>query len=348
MPEPATQPADGVTGRLAPSPTGRLHLGNLSSSLLAWIQARQLGGRVVLRVEDLDPPRCVAGAEEAIVDDLRWLGLDWDEGPDIGGSSAPYRQSARGSVYDGAVARLRARALVYPCFCSRRDVREALSAPHSAFAPGTEYPGTCAGLPADAAWSRAAREGASIRFRASGLVQVDDGVFGSLAHDLAQQPGDFVLRRSDGLYAYQLAVVVDDAAMGVTEVVRAVDLLDSTPRQFALFDALGAPRPRTYHLPLLHDARGERLSKRAASVAREGLEVAGWTAEGLIGALFVLFGWLEAFEPVAAADALEFWRPDTLARTEILVPDALFAGPEAFRRWASTSASGRLARGVER
>lgn len=326
-----TAPARNVAGRLAPSPTGRLHLGNLSSSLLAHIQARQAEGRLVLRIEDIDTPRCVDGAESLIIEDLRWLGLRWDEGPDVGGPAAPYRQSERTALYDAALATLRERDLVYPCFCSRRDVRDVLSAPHAHFAPGTEYPGTCARLDRDEAAARASTEPHAIRFRASGRVTVHDGVFGALEHDLATHPGDFVVRRKDGLYAYQLVVVVDDAAMGVTDVVRAVDLLDSTPRQFALFDALGARRPRTWHLPLLHDARGERLSKRSAAVARDGLEGAGWTPESLIGALTHLWGWTDTAEPMSLDQAVRLWNPRTLARQEIRVPDAFFDGPQAYR-----------------
>ncbi len=331
----ATAPTkEAVIGRLAPSPTGRLHVGNLSSSLLAWIQARASGGRLIMRIEDLDPPRCVPGAGEQILDDLRWLGLDWDEGPHVGGGRGPYVQSERHDRYAAAIDALRDRDLVYPCFCSRRDVEEVLSAPHERFDPRTQYPGTCSELPGAVAWERADREPHALRFRATGTIEHRDGVTGTLCEDIAVVPGDFVVRRKDGLYAYQLAVVVDDAEMGVSDVLRGRDLLDSTARQLALFDALRVPRPRTWHVPLLVDERGDRLAKRSAAVAREGLETAGWSAPALVGALARLWGWASEFVPTAVDDTLTLWAPQTLAAPTIRVPDALLAGPDEFARWS--------------
>ena len=338
-PRAPTTPTHDAVGRLAPSPTGELHLGNLSSLALAWVRARHVGARLILRIEDLDPPRCVDGAERQIVEDLRWLGVEWDEGPELGGALGPYRQSDRGERYRETLEALRARDLVYPCFCSRRDIRDVLSAPHSAFDSATQYPGTCAKTDE---WARARSESHAVRFRARGLVHVNDQVFGHLCHDLATIPGDFVLRRRDDLYAYQFAVVVDDAAMGVTEVVRGHDLLDSTPRQFALFDALGADRPYTWHVPLLMDERGERLSKRARSISRPGLEAAGWDPAEVRGLLGWLWGWFERPEPVSIPTLIGAWDAKSLAQPIIRVPDATFEGPARLRELAGEEPGDQL------
>lgn len=240
----------GPCGRYAPTPSGRLHLGNARTALLSWLWARSQGGRYVMRVEDLDPGRSRAQHERDQLDDLRWMGLDWDEGPDVGGPHGPYRQSERGELYSAALARLS----TFECTCTRRELREATFAPH-----GREpvYPGTC-------------REGVShpqrpraIRWRApGGTVEVGDAVLGSHREDVAAQVGDFVLRRSDGAWAYQLAVVVDDAAMGVTHVLRGADLWTSTARQVALQRALGLPTPRYAHVPLVLGPDGNKLGKR--------------------------------------------------------------------------------------
>lgn len=333
-----------------------MHLGNLSSSLLAALQVYAAEGRLIYRVEDLDPPRCVPGAELQQQEDLRWLGIEWDEGagapsaapsavpsavptaPQPAAPSArtlsaraapPYRQSERGHLYLRALEQLR--DLTFPCFCSRRDVRDALSAPHAAFDPALEYPGTCRGL--EGGWERAAREEHAIRCVFDRVVEHVDGVWGAQRTDLSSRPGAFVVQRKDGLFAYQLAVVVDDIAMGVTDVLRGVDLLDSTPRQLALFDALGAPRPRTWHVPLLVDERGERLSKRAQSVARDGLEASGWCPSTLRGAFATLWGWTDRLAALSFADLERHFDLSSLRCGEIRVPDAFFRGPRAFEAW---------------
>jgi glutamyl-tRNA synthetase len=263
-----------IVGRYAPSPTGRLHLGNARTALLAWLSARSGGGRFVMRVEDLDPQRSKPELEQRQLDDLRWLGLDWDEGPDVGGPHGPYRQSERSELYEAALARLE----VYPCTCTRRELRElvlgrprqhrsssderhhpgppgdAVSAPHGA---EPIYPGTCAGGP-----SHPGRP-ASQRWRVpAGEVCFDDRVLGRRCQDVRDEVGDFVLRRADGAWAYQLAVVVDDAAMQVSEVVRGADLWESTPRQILLQRTLGYATPSFTHVPLVVGADGEKLNKR--------------------------------------------------------------------------------------
>ena len=272
-----------IRGRYAPSPTGSLHLGNASTALVAWLSVRSRGGRFVLRMEDLDRPRVVSGAADRIVEDLLWLGLDWDEGP--------VAQSARGPLYDAAFDRLLAGGLVYPCFCSRRDIAAAASAPQ---APGDElaYPGTCRALP-EAATRERIRAGAphAYRFRveASALEPFEDLVRGRVVPD-PDSVGDFVVRRADGVPAYQLAVVVDDIAMGIGEVVRGGDLLASTPRQILLYRALGAPVPEFAHVPLLLGEDGVRLSKRHRGVTLTEIREAGASAERVVGTIAGLLG----------------------------------------------------------
>jgi len=237
-------------GRYAPTPSGRLHLGNARTALVAWLWARSLGGRYVMRVEDLDPGRSRAHFERDQLADLRWLGLHWDEGPERGGPHAPYRQSERGEHYEAALARLS----TFPCTCTRRELREATFAPH-----GREpvYPGTCRDGPSHPERPRA------LRWRpAAGGVEVHDALMGALRQDVATEVGEFVLRRADGAWAYQLAVVVDDGAMGITHVLRGADLLDSTPRQVLLQRALGLPTPQYAHVPLVLGPDGRKLGKR--------------------------------------------------------------------------------------
>ncbi len=254
----------GLRGRYAPSPTGEIHLGNASSALLAWLSVRSAGGTLVMRMEDLDRNRVGPGLAERILDDLRWLGLDWDEGPDCGGAHRPYEQWARLERYRAAFERLRGAGRLYPCFCSRRDIAAAASAPQS---PGDElrYPGTCRGIEREQARQRietGARHAWRFRVDPASRPSFDDLVHGPWGHDQTDSPGDFVVFRTDGVPAYQLAVVVDDAEMRIGEVVRGDDLLPSTARQLLLFDALGHPPPRFGHVPLLLGPDGVRLSKR--------------------------------------------------------------------------------------
>lgn len=266
-------------GRYAPSPTGDLHLGNLRTALAAWEACRRDGGIFILRIEDIDGPRTVPGSEERMLEDLRWLGIDWDEGPDVGGPAGPYRQSERSSLYQEALDVLRSRELTYLCTCNRRDLREA-SAPHGPvsglMAPdGPIYSGRC--RHADPARQRAHALGAAVRFRvdADPLITFDDLTLGRQVADLPRLSGDFIVRRRDGLWAYQLACAVDDGLMGVTHVVRGQDLLLSTPRQMAILHALGLPFPRYSHIPLLADAQGRRMSKRDGSCSLRRLREQG-------------------------------------------------------------------------
>ena len=293
-------------GRYAPSPTGTTHLGNASTALLAWLSVRARGGEYVMRMEDLDRPRVIAGSADSILSDLRWLGLDWEEGPDVGGPFAPYAQSERTTWYAAAFEKLRAAGLVYPCFCSRKDILSAASAPQ---APGDEarYPGTCRDLPRDELARRlAAGRAHAWRFRvdAADLVPFTDLVRGRYECEPGSI-GDFVVRRADGVPAYQLAVVVDDIAMNINEVVRGEDLLASTARQRLLYRALGAPPPAFAHVPLLVGDDGVRLSKRHRGVTLQELRETGESAESIVGRLAHRHGLRESAAPIAARDLVE-------------------------------------------
>ena len=294
-----------VTGRFAPSPSGRIHLGNILCCLLAWLSARQKGGRVILRIEDLDIARCPRRYGEQMCRDIRWLGLDWDEGPVIGGPSGPYEQSRRTALYQAALRRLEAQGLVYPCFCTRAELHAA-SAPHREDGQ-VVYPGTCRGLTAEQAAERARRTGRAPALRLwvpKEEITFTDGHMGEYREWLPADCGDFLLRRSDGIFAYQLAVVVDDAAMGVTEVVRGADLLASTPRQLLLYRLLGLEAPAFYHFPLLLGSDGQRLSKRNADA---GLDTLGerYTAPEILGKLAYLAGFNPSAEPRSGESLLE-------------------------------------------
>lgn len=292
-------------GRYAPSPTGALHLGALRTALLAWLLARSAGGAFILRIEDLDTPRVRPGAASQMLDDLRWLGLDWDEGPDLGGPYGPYVQSAREAIYLGELARLRAAGLLYPCYCTRAELHappasvSVASAPHAGDQP-PRYPGTCRDL---SVRERRAREAAgrrpSLRFRVSDApISFTDRLAGTQTERVSETTGDFIVRRSDGLIAYNLAVVVDDALMGVTQVARGADLLGVTAPQRALALALGYPPPTEYiHLPLATDATGARLAKRDIAAGVAGLRARGMTPERVVGALADSVGLWPADEP---------------------------------------------------
>jgi glutamyl-tRNA synthetase len=280
-----------IRGRFAPSPTGPLHLGNARTALLSWLAARSAGGRYLMRVEDLDGPRVRPGLEERILAELAWLGLDWDEGPDVGGPAGPYRQSERSALYAAALDRLRAEGQVYPCFCSRAEIAAASQAPHGPADEGPRYPGTCALLSAGEVDRRAATRRPAWRFRvAPGTVSFTDGVHGPQAADVRAATGDFVVARADGIAAYQLAVVVDDAAMGVTDVVRGDDLLPSTARQLLLYRALSLAPPRFAHVPLVVGEDGARLAKRHGALSLGELRERGADPQAIVALLASLSG----------------------------------------------------------
>ncbi len=251
-------------GRFAPSPTGRMHLGNVFSALLSFLSAHSKGGSWVLRIEDLDPERSRKEYSEMLEDDLNWLGLVWDEGGSTGGDFGPYYQSQRANIYQEAFDKLS--HLIYPCFCKRADLLAA-SAPHSSDGRPI-YSGKCRDLTETAIQELSKFRNPAYRIKVGdNTINFTDGVYGEQSKSLYDVGGDFVVRRIDGTFAYQLAVVVDDAAMDITEVVRGNDLLDSTPSQIYLYNLLGLPVPKFYHFPLLMSAEsGARLSKRDKSL----------------------------------------------------------------------------------
>lgn len=282
-----------MKGRFAPSPSGRMHLGNLFSALLAWLDVRAAGGTLVFRTEDLDPERCTLERARQVAEDLRWLGLDWDEG----GVEPAYCQSARSCLYEQAFQMLKELGLVYPCYCTRAE-RLAASAPHRADGAAV-YSGRCADLTAEERESYA-RMGRRPAWRVrvpEGCVTAADLHMGDYTENLRQDCGDFIVRRSDGVWAYQLAVVVDDALMGVTRVVRGSDLLSSAPRQAWLHRTLGYEPPEFCHVPLLLAPDGRRLSKRDGDLDMGALRQR-YTPEELTGLLAFWAGLLDAPEPV--------------------------------------------------
>jgi glutamyl-tRNA synthetase len=304
-------------GRLAPSPTGAQHVGNARTYLIAWLSARSHGGRIVLRLEDIDSPRVEAGAGLQAIDDLRWLGLDWDEGPVI--------QSERLPLYESALEKLKAQELVYPCTCSRGDIERAASAPHAEH-EGPAYPGTCASRSVADAKKLADRPFAW-RFRLPACpCEFIDGFQGATTINLREVGGDFVVWKSLGSGpAYQLAVVVDDAAQQVTEVIRGDDLVPSTPRQLLLDQALGLPAPRFTHVPLVVGPDGRRLAKRHGDTRLATLREAGVPPEALIGLLAWSCGWIDRSEPITARHLIP------LFRLEAIPPEPFVVTPEHLR-----------------
>ncbi len=294
-----------MVGRFAPSPSGRMHLGNVFSALLAWLSVKSQNGEMVLRIEDLDPDRCRPEYAETLKDDLRWLGLTWDR------EQTP--QSLRTAAYEEVFASLREKGLVYPCYCTRTELHAA-SAPHASDGR-VLYAGTCRYLTEE---ERAQKTKAP----AWRLVMPDreiafiDGLQGAYKEDLAADCGDIIIRRADGVYAYQLAVVTDDADGGITQVVRGMDLLSSTPRQIYLYELMGKTPPAFYHVPLLVAPDGRRLSKREKDLDMGALRNSH-TPEGLLGHMAHLAGILEKDEPASAAELAKVFDWNDVKRDSI-------------------------------
>jgi len=277
-----------------------MHPGHARTALVTWLQARKQGGRIVMRIEDIDRPRVVEGSADEICRDHEWLGLDWDEGPQF--------QSDRGEAYERALAQLEDAGLVYPCTCSRREIAAAASAPHGD--DGPRYPGTCR--------NAVARSGtpSALRFRFEDPSPgFDDALCGPYPAGVAG--GDFVLRRADGIWAYQLAVVVDDANANISQVIRGDDLLSSTPRQIALYRALGLPVPSFAHVGLVLDSAGQRLATRDGATSIESLRRAGRSPEELIGELAYSLGLTESNAPVRAEELIPSFELSKIQRSPI-------------------------------
>lgn len=307
-----------LTGRLAPSPTGAQHVGNARTYLVAWLAARSAGGRVVLRIEDIDSPRIKPWATQQALEDLRWFGLDWDEGPDVGGPHGPYLQTERRELYIAALQQLQRAERVYPCTCSRSDVLAAASAPHVG-QDGPVYPAICA--------SRCSADAMSLppgsfcwRYR---LDTLEDGyhdlVQGRIACQPACQLGDFALFKADGTPSYQLAVVVDDAAMGISQVVRGEDLIPSTFRQRAIARDLGLPAPAVGHVPLVIGEDGRRLAKRHGDTRIAVLREQKHDSRRLVGFLAQSLGLIEVAEPITPRELLAEFDWQKMARNPFVL-----------------------------
>ncbi|HEX7183282.1 MAG TPA: tRNA glutamyl-Q(34) synthetase GluQRS [Thermoanaerobaculia bacterium] len=321
-------------GRYAPSPTGMIHIGNARTALAAWLSVRSRGGSFVWRLEDLDTPRVVPGMAALQMEDVAWLGLDWDEGPDVGGPYASYVQSERSAFYEEALAKLAAAGRLFPCRRTRKDLQAIASAPHGPEG-GAPYPAAFRPQSLDPGWfetlCRASHPDAAIRFLVHDRpVTWRDRVQGERTERVDQTVGDFVLKRRDGLYAYQLAVVVDDLLMDITEVVRGADLLDSTARQIQLIEALGGTPPAYAHVPLVVNARGDKLSKRDQALTLRSLRESGTDPEPLVGWLAWSLGLLDRSEPCRPIDLVREFSWDRVGRETWVLPAdwalALMAG----------------------
>jgi glutamyl-tRNA synthetase len=298
-----------ANGRFAPSPTGALHLGNLRTALVAWLFARSSGSRFIVRMEDLDPATASREKAGQQLDDLTALGLDWD--------GEVVMQSDRFTLYEEVLTRLTTAGLTYPCFCTRREIAEALSAPHGALADG-RYPGTCRGLSVDEATTRTtSNKKFALRLRSNpATITFDDRIAGAQRG----QPDDVVLRRNDHMHAYNLAVVVDDELQGVEEVVRADDLLPSTPSQIALAELLGYRRQQYAHIPLALGPSGNRLAKRDGAVTLEDLRTQDHNAASVLGILASSLHLARDGEAVGTNQLLARFDPDLLPRTPWTAP----------------------------
>ncbi|HTN74960.1 MAG TPA: tRNA glutamyl-Q(34) synthetase GluQRS [Pirellulaceae bacterium] len=304
-----------LVGRLAPSPTGAQHLGNARTFILAWLSLRTRGGQVVLRLEDIDSPRIKAGADQQAIDDLRWLGLDWDAGPFV--------QTERLDLYHASLAQLQAAERIYPCTCTRTDVAAAASAPHVG-QEGPRYPGTCA--------HRTAGDAQRLtvpycwRFRTSDRVRAyHDLVAGPQQINVARDLGDFVVAKVDGTPAYQLAVVVDDHAMHVTEVLRGDDLLNSAFRQLELYEFFGWTPPQFAHVPLVVGTDGRRLAKRHGDTRLATFRAAGITPAQLLGLIAWSCGWQADRQPCSLSDLLSRFTLATLPRTPFVFDEGMLS-----------------------
>ena len=306
-------------GRLAPSPTGALHLGNARTFMVAWLRARQAGGKLILRTEDLDHPKHKAGAAAQAIGDLRWLGFDWDE---------EYVQSSRTELYAAAIRKLCEKGLAYPCVCSRRDVEAVQSAPHDG--DQLHYPGTCRDR--FASWKDALahlnpnpHDGGPLRlpcwrFRVAdgSVVSFGDVFAGRYSMDVGARLGDFPLARDENGAGYALAVVVDDADMGVTEVVRGDDLLPATPQQILLYRALGLQPPDFFHVPLVVGADGRRLAKRHGDTRIAAFRESGMRPEEIVGYLAGSLGIVRDKKPVSLHSLIGIFDPALMPREPLV------------------------------
>ncbi len=314
---------DAVKGRFAPTPSGNMHAGNALCYLLAWLSARARGGKIVLRVEDTDLARMSPAATGQTFSDLMWLGLDWDEGPAPDERTGPYFQSCRTEIYDKYFRALWERGAVYPCFCSRKDVRLA-AAPHEEDRAAL-YPGTCRDLSPAQIAERMKTRAPAWRLRLEDVeVSFSDALRGDFSCAILREYGDFPIRRADGVYCYQFTAALDDALMGISEVVRSRDLISSSPWQVYIQRLFGFEPPRFLHIPLLLDEDGKRMAKRDFSLSLRQIR-RHYSAEEVVGRLGYLAGLQESPAPKTAEELLPLFDPGKLPREDIVMPRALFA-----------------------
>lgn len=304
-------------GRFAPTPSGRLHIGNVYALLCAWAHAKQQGGTLVLRIEDLDALRCPKEYADLIAEDLRWLGLDWDEGAYLGKDEKKYFQSQRNEIYQEYLNRLEKDGHLFPCFCSRGELHAA-DAPH--LSDGRyRYAGTCRNLTQEEIAIKKFIRPPALRARVNDVpINFVDEHYGAQSYILEEDSGDFIVQRSDGVFAYHLAVVVDDALMGVTEIVRGRDLLDSVPVQLYLYKLLGFTPPQYCHIPLLVDKTGRRLAKRDKDLDM-GILRQKYTPETIIGYIAWQIGLLPQKEQITAQEFLKIFDVNKLSHEDIIL-----------------------------
>ena len=306
-----------MRGRFAPSPTGYIHLGNVWTAFLTWLQVRQQKGTLILRIEDIDEQRSKPEYTQALLEDLAWLGLDWDEGPGKGGPYGPYIQQERYSLYEKALQELQAKHLLYPCYCSRARL-QAIGAPHEG--EHRLYDGHCYGMPEEQ--RRQMDRKPSWRVHVPHVsVSFTDGSYGPFSDYLPRVCGDFVVRRADGLYAYQLAVAVDDGSMGITHVLRGRDLLSSTAQQIWLMEVLGYTPPSYTHVPMLIDASGNRLSKRQQGITVRSLRDRGVQADAILSALALAGGLVSERRLYHKGELLRLCNFQTMTTHDIVLGD---------------------------
>lgn len=306
-----------MRGRFAPSPTGYIHLGNVWTAFLAWLQVRQQKGTLILRIEDIDEQRSKPEYTQALLEDLAWLGLDWDEGPGKGGPYGPYIQQERYSLYEKALQELQAKHLLYPCYCSRARL-QAIGAPHEG--EHRLYDGHCYGMPEEQ--RRQMDRKPSWRVHVPHVsVSFTDGSYGPFSDYLPRVCGDFVVRRADGLYAYQLAVAVDDGSMGITHVLRGRDLLSSTAQQIWLMEVMGYTPPSYTHVPMLIDASGNRLSKRQQGITVRSLRDRGVQADAILSALALAGGLVSERRLYHKGELLRLCNFQTMMTHDIVLGD---------------------------
>ena len=289
-----------IVGRYAPSPTGPLHLGNIRTALIAWLQTRLTQGHFILRIEDVDLQRSRDDSRRQIVEDLIWLGLDWDSGPGADEIPPRYLQSQRVDLYQAHLDELKKNDRVYPCYCSRKDIRNAAAT----LVSNSVYPGTC--RPPHHPSGMSSKRMPAWRFIVPRhTLSFEDQITGHFSQEPQKEIGDFVVKRSDGLFAYQLAVVADDMDMQVTDIVRGADLLDSTPRQLCLYEAFNAPVPRFWHVPVMVDDKGDKLAKRNSASGIHKLREHGLKPEQLIGHLAYSLKLIDRCEDITAEALLQ-------------------------------------------